>query len=173
MRRYEGLFLFDNQAAHDWNNVETEVKRLCGRIGAELQVCVKFDERKLAYEIDGRKRGTYVLTIFDAPPDRITDLERDARLSEVILRSLVLRDTKHTPEKVAELKAWPPEKPLAPMGGGEGRRDDRDRDGRDRDGRDGRDRDGRDRDRGDRDGRGGGRDRGDDMDGGEVPDDMR
>jgi len=121
VKRYEGLFLFDNSVAHEWPAVEQEVRRLCDRIGGELQVCLKFDERKLAFDIKGRKRGTYVLTYFDAAPERIVDLERDARLSEMILRTLVLRTDKVSAERIAELKAWPADTPLTPVSG-DGRR---------------------------------------------------
>jgi small subunit ribosomal protein S6 len=121
LKRYEGMFLFDNTNVHQWSEMEAEVRRLCDRIGAELLVCVKFDERKLAYEIKGRKRGTYVLTYFDADPVRIADLERDASLSEVLLRTLVLRAEHVSPERLAELKALPPDQPLQPISG-DGRR---------------------------------------------------
>lgn len=126
MRRYEGLFLFDTAGAREWPAMEEEVRRLCSRIGAELLVCVKFDERKLAYEIARRKRGTYVLAYFDAPPERLNDLERDIRLSEVILRGLVLRTEKLTEERLAQLRAHPADVPLTPLGG-DGRRHDDDR----------------------------------------------
>lgn len=132
MKRYEGMFLFDSAGARDWAAIDQEVRRLLGRIGAEPLVCVKFDERKLAYEIKRRKRGTYVLTYFNAPPERITELERDAQLSESVLRMLVLRAEHVTDERIRELQAWPPENPLQPLG--EGRRHDdgdRGRGGRD------------------------------------------
>lgn len=163
MRRYEALFLFDNNVAYEWPSVEKEVGRLCQRIGAEVLACVKFDERKLSYEIRGRKRGTYVLTYLEAPPAKITELEHDAGLSESVLRLLVLRNDDITQQRIDELKAWPADKPLVPLQ--EQRRDDRDRDGRDRDGRRDDYRDGgrrddyRRRDRDD-DGRDGGRDEG-------------
>jgi small subunit ribosomal protein S6 len=114
LKLYEAMFLFDNMAAHEWSDVEQEVKRVFDRIGATQHVCVKFDERRLAFEIEGRKRGTYVLTYFDAEPDRIGDLERDARLSEVILRLMVVRPEGMTEEKLAALKAHPAETPLTP-----------------------------------------------------------
>lgn len=126
MRRYEGMFLFDPAVTRDWATMQAEVRRLCDRIGAELLVCVKFDERKLAYEINKRKRGTYVLAYFDAPPQRIADLERDVRLSELILRALVLRADKITDQRLAELRAHPPDVALAPSGG-DGRRHEDDR----------------------------------------------
>ncbi len=135
MKRYEGMFLFDSAVAREWPSVEQEIHRLCNRINAELLVCVKFDERKLAYEIKRRKRGTYVLTYFDAPPERITDLERDAELSDLVLRSLILRASHVPEERIAELKTWPAETPLQPIS--EGRRHE---DGGERRGREGGDR---------------------------------
>ncbi len=121
MKRYEAMFLFDNAAVQEWSAMEAEVDRLFGRIGAEKLVCVKYDERKLAYEINGRKRGTYVLTYFDADPNRITDLERDARLSEQLLRIMVLRAEKLNEKKLEELKAHTPDQSLQPISS-EGRR---------------------------------------------------
>ena len=135
MKRYEGMFLFDSSVARDWAAIEQEVHRLCDRISAELLVCVKFDERKLAYEIKRRKRGMYVLTYFEAAPERISDLERDARLSESVLRLLVLR-AEHVPEeKINELKIWPAETPLQPLSGDGRRHDDYDRGDRGRGGK--------------------------------------
>jgi small subunit ribosomal protein S6 len=112
------MFLFDSGAARDWAEIEREVRRLCERIGANLLVCVKFDERRLAYEINRRKRGTYALTYFEADAERIADLERDARLSELILRLLVLRAEGLSEEKLKELQARSPEEALAPLGDG-------------------------------------------------------
>ncbi|MCA9245003.1 MAG: 30S ribosomal protein S6 [Phycisphaerales bacterium] len=158
MRRYEGMFLFDNAVAHEWQPVDAEVRRLMERIGADLEVCLKFDERKLAYEINGRKRGTYVLTYFKAEPEKIDALEHDTHLSEPVLRALFLR-TDIADDKVEELKKHPVETPLQPVSD---RREGRGRDRDDGDGRDGRDgrrerrpRFNRDDDRGDRGDRGG------------------
>ncbi len=128
MRRYEGLFLFDTNAVREWSNVVDELQRLYSRIGATPLVCVKYDERKLAYELKHRKRGTYVLAYFEAPPEKLGDLERDIQLSEVILRGLVLKAVKLTDERLAELRSRPAEEPLFPMAG-EGRRHDDDRRG--------------------------------------------
>ncbi len=124
MKRYEAMFLFDTATTRDWAAIEQEVRRLLERSGANLLVCVKYDERKLAYEIRRRKRGTYVLTYFDAPPEKLQELERDAQLSEFILRLLVLR-SEISEEKLAALKAHAPETPLCPAG--DGRRHDDDR----------------------------------------------
>ncbi len=115
MRRYEGMFLFDSAVVHDFAAMQAEVQRLMERIGAELIFCRKFDERKLAYEINHRKRGTYVLTHFMAEPSKIADLERDARLSEMILRLLVLRTEGLRDEHARRIESEPAEQPLYPL----------------------------------------------------------
>ena len=132
MKRYEGMFLFDTAVVRDWAAIVEEVQRLCSRIGANLLVCVKFDERKLAYEIKKRKRGTYVLAYFDAPSDKLVDLERDVQLSETVLRAMFLRADKLTEEQLAKLQAHPAEQPLTPQSS-ESRRHDDDRRHRPRD----------------------------------------
>jgi len=88
---YEAMFLFDPSMATQWEAVESEIGRIMQRAHAEMIGIKKWDERRLAYEIKHRKRGCYALTYFKAPHDSISGIERDARLSEMILRALVLR----------------------------------------------------------------------------------
>jgi single-strand DNA-binding protein len=85
------MFLFDPGFASDFSKVEREVGRIMERAQAEIIMCRKWDERKLAYEIKGRKRGCYVLTFFQVQSDNLAGIERDAQLSESILRALVLK----------------------------------------------------------------------------------
>jgi small subunit ribosomal protein S6 len=84
------MFLFDPTFAENYANVEKELERVMGRAGAEIIVAGKWDERKLAYEINRRRRGCYVLVFFRAESDRIAGIERDCQLSEPILRILIL-----------------------------------------------------------------------------------
>jgi small subunit ribosomal protein S6 len=51
----------------------------------------KWDERRLAYEINGKTRGTYILCYFRAEGRRIRDIERDVQLSDRIMRVLTIR----------------------------------------------------------------------------------
>ena len=91
MNQYEAMFLFDPTFGSSFDKCETEIRRLMERAGAEIILCKKWDERRLAFRIKGRKRGVYVLTYFNAPPDGVASLEHDAKLAENILRLLVLR----------------------------------------------------------------------------------
>ena len=88
---YEGMFLFDPSVASKWDMVVSEVGRIMERAEAELIGLKKWDERRLAYEIERRKRGCYVLAYFKARGSSIAGIERDVQLSEMVLRLLVLR----------------------------------------------------------------------------------
>lgn len=102
LRQYEGMFLFDSGFATDLSKAETEIKRILDRAEAEIVFCRKWDERRLAYEIKGHKRGTYMLTYFKCRPDIVVEIERDVKLSESILRVLVLQAEHVTSERMNE-----------------------------------------------------------------------
>ncbi len=97
MNKYEIMFLFDPTFAADEEKVRGEIERILGRAEAKVTFLEKWDERRLAYEIQGRRRGTYYLVYFDCAGDKITGIERDARLSETVLRILVKRAENITP----------------------------------------------------------------------------
>ncbi len=93
VRLYETMFLVDNARAKE--NIEAvldELKELVARAGGEAVNCGKWDERKLAYEISGRRRGTYCLCHWKGPTDSVAKLERACQLSQLVTRTLTLRD---------------------------------------------------------------------------------
>ncbi len=102
MNQYEAMFVFDPAFGSAFDKCEAEIRRLMERAQAEILFCRKWDERRLAYRIKKCKRGVYVLVYFKAPPDKIAPLERDAKLSEHILRLLVLRTDHMTREAMEE-----------------------------------------------------------------------
>ncbi len=97
-KTYEGMFLLDSNS--DFNTACEPVRAMLDRSEAEVLAMNPWDERRLAYEIKGRKRGLYVLTYFRAQPERITELENDCQLDERILRMLVLRRDGLTDEEI-------------------------------------------------------------------------
>ena len=93
MKLYEGMFLFDsNLASRDWPGLERHVEDLLKKNSAELRYTERWPDRKLAYGIKGRQKGTYYLTYFHAPSEAIAKIERDCQLSDRILRLLVLQE---------------------------------------------------------------------------------
>ena len=98
---YEGMFLVDSaQATADWNGVLSTIRTILERAEAEIVSLRKWDERKLAYGIGGKSRGTYILLYFKAEGRRIRDIERDVQLSEKIMRALILNAEQMTPTDI-------------------------------------------------------------------------
>ena len=98
---YEGLFLFPHSASANLQAAADHVKEILQRADAEIISFRKWDERRLAYEIKGNKRGVYFLAYFKADPSKLVGLERDCNLSEQLLRSLVTR-AEHIPAETVE-----------------------------------------------------------------------
>src|SRR5690606_12184825 len=109
LRKYEGMFLFDPAVTTDWDAVQAELDRLMKRAEARVIVAQRWDERRLAYEIRGRKRAVYALTYFEAEPTRISALERDAQISEAVLRCLVVKADHLTEQEMKEVASRPPD----------------------------------------------------------------
>ena len=95
MSLYEGMFLLDSrQANRDWDGLVESLKAILAKHGAQVERDVKWGERRLAYEINGRRRGTYVLWYFNAPGEAITPIYREVELSDSVHRALILKVSK-------------------------------------------------------------------------------
>jgi small subunit ribosomal protein S6 len=99
VKNYEAMFLLESgYAASHWTEGHKEIEGILTKHGCEIVRLVKWDDRKLAYEIERHKRGTYVLAYFKAPFDAPAKIERDVQLSETLLRVLLIRREKMTEE---------------------------------------------------------------------------
>jgi small subunit ribosomal protein S6 len=98
-RLYEGMFLIDSALADsNWDAVNNTIKTILEKAEAEIVSIKKWDDRKLAYEIRGKSRGTYILCYFRADVGKIRDIEKAVQLSEQIIRVLILNAEQMTPE---------------------------------------------------------------------------
>ncbi|TVQ63207.1 MAG: 30S ribosomal protein S6 [Phycisphaerales bacterium] len=88
---YEVMFLISQQEATDLAGIIEHIDTIFERAGAERLAMRKWDERRLAYDIDKQKRGVYILCYISADPTRVQSIDRDVNLSERILRILLLR----------------------------------------------------------------------------------
>lgn len=89
---YECLFLFDsNKYARDPRGVANIPAALVEKIGGELLASRLWVEQKLAYPIEGHRKGTYWLTYFRADSSKVAEFNRLCRLDGNILRHLVLK----------------------------------------------------------------------------------
>jgi small subunit ribosomal protein S6 len=110
---YEAMFLVDSaEATTDWDGVTAAIKNILEKEGAEIVSIRKWDDRKLAYEIGGKGKGTYILCYFKAEGSKLRNIERDIQLSERIMRALILCAEHRQAEDV--------ERDLVSQKGGEG-----------------------------------------------------
>lgn len=90
-RVYEGLFLFDsNRYARDPSGVPSSIDTAIAEAGGEMLASRLWSEQKLAYPINGHRKGTYWLTYFRIPSDKLVGINRQFQLNDSILRNLVL-----------------------------------------------------------------------------------
>jgi small subunit ribosomal protein S6 len=104
LRDYEILYIV--RADLDDDKVQDIVKRvgtLVEKSGGTLERTHLWGKRKLAYEVKHQKEGSYVLQDFQIGPERIPELESALKITEEVLRHLIVRK----PEK-------PPTTPVVP-----------------------------------------------------------
>ncbi len=88
---YEGMFLISQAVAADLSGAIEHINEILSRADAQLIAMSKWDERRLAFEIDKQKRGVFILTYFSAPAAQVDHIIRDCNLSERIMRIMLLR----------------------------------------------------------------------------------
>lgn len=105
MRDYEVLYIVRPDL--DDEKVQDAVKRvntLIERSGGSAEHTNLWGKRKLAYEVKHQKEGIYVLQDFKISPDRVPELEAALKITEEVLRHLIVRK----PEKTSTAAVAPP-----------------------------------------------------------------
>ena len=89
---YEGLFIFDStRYGRDQDGVPGQVNELIEKLGGEVLVSRLWDERRLAFPINGQRKGTYWLTYFRLESTKLPELKHPCSINENILRVLFLK----------------------------------------------------------------------------------
>jgi len=89
---YEGMFLLDsNRYGRDPEGVAGQIPKMIQEAGGAMLVSRLWEERRLAYPIKGRRKGTYWLTYFRLDGPRLGEVRRKCQLSDSILRALFVK----------------------------------------------------------------------------------
>lgn len=106
---YEAMIIFDsNRYARERAGMPAEVEKMIQAGGGEVLVSRLWEERRLAYAINGQRKGAYWLIYFRGPSSMLTALNREWEINEGILRHLVLKVHPHLVDVVLEhAKAGP------------------------------------------------------------------
>lgn len=91
MQNYETLFVVDVTLGED--AVRALIEKFTGMIAAngEITETNEWGKRKLAYEIDYKSEGYYVLVNFKSGAAFPAELERVFNITEGIMRSIVIK----------------------------------------------------------------------------------
>jgi small subunit ribosomal protein S6 len=92
MRIYEELFILRPDAPEE--EIDQLIEQLTTYIassGGNVDKSEKWGVRKLAYRVQKRNEGFYVLLQFTAQPDTVRELERRLRVSDSVLKFLTVR----------------------------------------------------------------------------------
>ncbi len=89
---YEGMYILDaNRFSRDQAGVSGQIPEMVEKLGGEILASRLWEERRLAYPIDGHRKGTYWLTYFKLDSLKLTELTRQCQLSDSIVRTLFLK----------------------------------------------------------------------------------
>ena len=92
MRKYEAVYIF-LPTAEEEKRVKL-LERFKGIVEANGSITSvdEWGNRKLAYLIDDIGEGYYVLINFEAKPEVIEELNRVAKISDIIMRHMIIRE---------------------------------------------------------------------------------
>lgn len=72
-------------------SIAEKYSNLVTGLGAEVQAAGRWDKRRLAYEVKGRREGIYILMYFSGEPAVAKELDRNFRIADEILRHIIVR----------------------------------------------------------------------------------
>jgi len=105
--QYESMFLLGSGFATDVDGAIKIVRGMIEKHDGKVVVAKKWDERKLAYEISGQKRGLFIICYFNALGSAVTAIEREVNLSDQVIRVLITRADHLNPDEMALVEPQP------------------------------------------------------------------
>ena len=92
MRRYELMLVLRPDVADD--RAQAVIDRTTRQIsagGGQIVKVAPWGRRRLAYQIDRYREGSYHIILFESPAEAIVEMERSLLITEEVLRHLVTR----------------------------------------------------------------------------------
>jgi small subunit ribosomal protein S6 len=119
MNRYESIFIIDPDLPED--QAQASVEKIKGIIsqtaGAEPLKVDDWGIRRLAYRVKKKLRGHFVLAHFSGPPTLLSELHRNFRVMDAVIK---FQSVRLDEQQESSLKAPPEELPEEESGAGSG-----------------------------------------------------
>ena len=92
VRQYELVYIVPPDSTEDQlADVHKQVSVVVDRFGGSIEKTEPWGRRKLAYEINHQREGTYVLEVINGPGALTAELDRRLRTIDLVLRHMVVR----------------------------------------------------------------------------------
>ena len=106
---YEGLFILDSaRFSRDPDRISDQITKLVQDAGGEILVSRFWEERRLAYAVEGQRKGVYWLTFFRLDSLSLVELNRQFTLFDASLRHQFIKiDERIVDSLVEHAKAGP------------------------------------------------------------------
>ncbi|HEU4752676.1 MAG TPA: 30S ribosomal protein S6 [Armatimonadota bacterium] len=107
MRTYETVYILDPSLEEDQQNALVErFQTLVANNGGAVEHVDRWERRRLAYEIAGRREGYYVVMNFQGAPATHAELDRILGITDGVLRHQTVRMDERTAQRqIADAKA--------------------------------------------------------------------
>lgn len=91
MNKYESVIIINPSL--DDEKVKNLIEKFSGLINkhGKVEKVDTLGKKKLAYEIKKNKEGIYAVIYFEAEPTLITELERNYRITDEVIKFIVIR----------------------------------------------------------------------------------
>jgi small subunit ribosomal protein S6 len=95
MNYYEKVMILDaNLDDSATEETVTKIRDMIIKQGGEIFNTENWGRRKLAYELNKHQKGNYFLLTFKAPPTTILELEKLCKVTDTIIKFMVVRHLK-------------------------------------------------------------------------------
>ncbi len=92
MREYEMTFIITPDLEQEQvDSTVEDVRKLIAGLGGKVTKVEPWGRRRLAYPIEKKREGIYIVMQMQLPPEAVKELERSLLLNEAILRHLIFR----------------------------------------------------------------------------------
>ena len=91
-RQYELVYVVSPEITDEGvTELHERIAEIVGQLGGSIDKTDNWGRRRLAYEINRHREGSYVIELITGPGTLVTELERRLRVMEQLLRYLVVR----------------------------------------------------------------------------------
>ncbi|HEX2947993.1 MAG TPA: 30S ribosomal protein S6 [Armatimonadota bacterium] len=92
MRPYEVMYILQpTLSAEEQTALVDRYNDLISSMGGTVEKTDRWERRQLAYELKGFRDGYYVVVNFNGEADLISEMDRQMKITEPILRHMILR----------------------------------------------------------------------------------